>query len=250
MSGKLNGKVAVITGGSSGIGLASARLFLEEGAEVVITGRNEERLAEAQQHLNHKATAITSDAAVLADIDNLFAQVKEKHGGFDVLFVNAGVGTFQPISMVDEETFDRMININLKGLFFTIQKALPLMREGGSIILNTSVAGQKGFATTSVYSATKAAVRSLARTLSAELVEQGIRVNAIAPGPIDTPIFEKLGVPSEDAAAMKDGFRQQVPLQRMGRPEEIGHYAVFLASDESAYVVGTELAIDGGISTL
>ena len=249
MSGKMKGKVAVITGGGSGIGLATAKLFIQEGAEVVITDRNEERLGESSRTLGHQMTAIRSDTAVLGDIDDLFRQVKAKHEKIDVLFVNAGILIMQPIMDVDEESFDRLVNTNFKGLFFTIQKALPLMSKGGSIILNSSAAAHKGFPNTAVYAGTKAAVRSLARTISGELIDRGIRVNSISPGPIDTPIFETL-VPIKEVAAMKEGYAQMVPLKRIGLPEEVARYAVFLASDDSAYVIGTDLVIDGGLAKL
>lgn len=247
---RLEDKVAVITGGNSGIGLATAKLFRSEGATVVITGRRQSAIDAALAEIGDGATGIRSDASNLDDIAELYNEVKETFGGIDVLFLNAGVATFAPFASVDEATFDKMVNINFKGSFFNVQAALPLLNEGASVILTTSIAGQKGFSDTSVYAATKAAVRSLARTLSAELVDKKIRVNAIAPGPIDTPIFEKLGVPDAAVADVKEGFASMIPMKRMGRSDEIANAALFLASDESAFVMGVELVVDGGLAQL
>lgn len=250
MTHKLTGKVAVITGGNSGIGLATAKRFAEEGAHVIITGRNRETLDAAVQDIGPGAVGVRSDTSNLGDIDDLFRQVNALHGHIDILFANAGVGTFVPIEATDEATFDTMMNINVKGLYFTVQKALPLFRDGGTIVLNSSVASQMGFATTSVYSATKAAVRSLARTLSTELLERNIRVNAVAPGPIETPLFNRLGLPNDAVGPTKEGFTNHVPMKRMGQVNEIANVALFLASDDSSYVLGEELVVGGGMTNL
>lgn len=247
---KLKNKVAVITGGNSGIGLATAKLFHEEGAKVIITGRRQDALDNAVNEISGDVVGITTDASKINEIEKLYKKVDDIYGKIDVLFLNAGVGTFEPLEQVTEESFDRQVNTNLKGLFFNIQKALPLLKDGGSIILTTSAADQKGFATTSVYSATKAAVRSLARTLSAELLDRGIRVNAIAPGPIETPIFDKLGFPQEAVGQVKEQFTSTNPMKRMGTPEEVAKGALFLASSDSSYVAGIDLSVDGGAAKI
>ena len=248
--GKLDGKVAVITGGNSGIGLATAQLFHEEGATVVITGRDEAKLKTAVSTIGERAVGVKSDTAVLQDIEDLFASVADQFGKIDVLFLNAGVARFAPVPAVTEEFFDQIFDINVKGLYFAVQKALPLLNPHASIILTTSVANQKGSATMSVYAASKAAVRSFARTLSAELVEQGIRVNALSPGPIETPIFDRLGLPQEAVDGVKEGFTASVPMKRLGSSDEVARAALFLASRDSSYVLGSELMVDGGMSQL
>ena len=250
MANKLTGKVALITGGNSGIGLATAKLSQAEGANVVITGRRQDAVAAAVKEIGGKSTGIVSDTGNVNDIQALYQKVKEQYGKIDVLFLNAGVATFGSFTEVDEAAFDNMVNVNFKGLFFNVQMALPLLTEGSSVIFTTSVADQKGFATTSVYSATKAAVRSLARSLSAELVEHKIRFNAIAPGPIDTPIFDKLGIPTETIPEVKEGFASHVPMKRMGSPDDIAQAALFLASDDSSFVMGIDLTVDGGMAHL
>lgn len=250
MAGKLENKVAVITGGNSGIGLSTAKLFQAEGARVVITGRRQNVVDSAIKEIGGHSIGFKSDTSKLDDIAALYEKVKEQFGKIDILFLNAGIAKFGPFISVDEATFDEMVNINFKGLFFNVQKALPLLNEGASVILTTSIADQKGFPDTSVYSATKAAVRSLARTLSAELADKKIRVNAIAPGPIDTPIFEKLGAPEEAVEEIKGGFESMVPMKRMGSPDEIAGAALFLASDDSSFVLGVELVVDGGMAQL
>ncbi len=245
--GNLNNKIAVITGGSTGIGLATAQRFIEDGAQVVITGRNQEALELAVAELGDRATGIRGDVANLDDLDRLFAQVQKQFGRIDVLFANAGIAPFVPIEAVTEEHFDELFNINVRGLFFTVQKALPLLSEGASIILNASVVAQSGLRRTSVYSATKAAVRSLGRTLAAELSPRGIRVNVVSPGLIQTPLVDKLGLSKDELEAFGAQIVQQTPLGRPGRPEEIAATAAFLASDDASYFTGADLVADGGM---
>ena len=248
--GKLEGKVAVITGGNSGIGLATAKEFKEQGARVVITGRDQQTLDEAKREIGGDVLAIRSDTSSLTEIDKLFADVKEKFGRIDVLFVNAGVGKFAPVEDVTEELFDSIMDINFKGAYFTIQKALRHLNDNASIILNTSINAHIGMPNSSVYAASKAALITLARTLSAELVGRGIRVNAISPGPITTPIFNRLGLPPEVLEETVKSIREQVPMKRFGRPEEIAKTALFLASADSSFLLGTEIVADGGMSQL
>lgn len=248
--GKLDGKIALVTGGTTGIGLATAKLFQEEGAQVVITGRNPKTLEAAKAELGGKALVVASDAANVRDIDKLVAAVREKHGRIDVLFANAGVAKFAPVDQVSEEFFDDQFAINVKGLYFVVQKSLPLIPDGGSILLNASIVSQKGMPSTSVYSATKAAVRSFGRTLAAELAPRKIRVNTVSPGPISTPIYEKLGMPADAAAAFEAGMAQGVALKRFGTSEEIAKAALFFASSDSSYVTGVELFVDGGLAEL
>jgi NAD(P)-dependent dehydrogenase (short-subunit alcohol dehydrogenase family) len=243
MAGKLEGKVAIVTGGNSGIGLATAKEFRREGARVVITGRDERTLAAAAREIDGDVLALRSDASSLADIDELFAAVKERFGRVDVLFVNAGVAQFAPLEETEETLFDHIMDINFKGAYFTVKKALPLLSNGASVILNASVVAHVGFPNSSVYSASKAALLSLVRTLSADLAGRGIRVNAVSPGPVETPIFGRMGLPEE----AKQGFGEQVPLKRLGRPEEIAKAVLFLASPDSSFLVGTEIVADGGI---
>ena len=250
MAHKLAGKVAVITGGNSGIGLATAKVFQTEGATVVITGRRKEAVEAAVKEIGGNSIGFTSDTANLNAIRELYRDVNERVGKIDVLFLNAGVAKFGPVDSVDEATFDDMVNVNFKGLFFNVQYALPVLNDNASIILTTTMADRKGYPNTSVYSATKAAVRSLARTLSAELVGRGIRVNAVSPGPIETPIFGKLGVPEEGIPGLKEGFKDVVPMKRFGSADEIAKPALFLASDDSSFVLGVELMVDGGTAQL
>jgi NAD(P)-dependent dehydrogenase (short-subunit alcohol dehydrogenase family) len=240
-------KVAVITGGNSGIGLATAKELRRRGASVVISGRDEKTLAEAAASIGGDTLAVRADVSRLADLDKLFARTKERFGSIHVLFVNAGIGKFAPVDQTTEAVFDEMMDANFKGAYFTVQKALPLLKDGGAIVFNTSVASIKGFPTTSVYSASKAALRSLVRTLAAELVGRRIRVNAVAPGPIQTPIFGKTGLPPESAKDVIAGFVAQVPMKRIGQAEEVANAVAFLASDKASYVTGVELNIDGGM---
>jgi NAD(P)-dependent dehydrogenase (short-subunit alcohol dehydrogenase family) len=244
---KLKGKVAVVTGGNSGIGLATAKLFKEEGAKVVITARSAETYRQAQAEYGSQFDIVQADVSKLADIDKLIQHVKTQYGTIDSLFVNAGIAEPSPTEQVTEEHFDRQFNVNVKGLYFTVQKALPLMKPGSAVVLNASVVATKGFPGISVYSATKAAVRSLARTWAAELSAKGIRVNVLSPGPIDTPIHAKMGVAKENRAEYEENMAKSVPLGRFGKPEEMAKAALFLASDDSSYMTGADLVADGGI---
>jgi NAD(P)-dependent dehydrogenase (short-subunit alcohol dehydrogenase family) len=245
--GKLSGKVAVVTGGNSGIGLSTAQVFAAEGAQVVVTGRRKAELDAAVAAIGHGAVGVQGDVAKLADLDRLYAEVKTKFGRIDILFANAGVCELAPLGGVSEEHFDKVFDINVKGLLFTVQKALPLFADGGSIILNSSVANTTGIPAFGVYSATKAAVRSFARTWTAELKDRKIRVNVISPGPIETPIFGKAGLSGEQLKDFDAQISAQVPLGRFGKPEEIAKAALFLASDDASYVAGADLYVDGGL---
>ncbi len=247
---KLQNKIALITGGTTGIGLATAKLFQQEGAQVIVTGQSVANVAAAQKELGDAALAVTADASKLAETTKLMEQIRAKYGRIDVLFANAGIGKFAPVEQVTEEMFDAQFNTNVKGLYFTVQKALPLMPDGSAILLNASVASKKGFANGSVYAATKAAVRSFGRTLTADLVGRRIRVNTISPGPIDTPILSKTGMPAEAIQQMKDGMAQSVALKRFGTADEIARAALFLLSDDASYVLGVELFVDGGLAEL
>jgi NAD(P)-dependent dehydrogenase (short-subunit alcohol dehydrogenase family) len=242
MSKKLEGKIAVITGGSTGIGLATAKRFVAEGAYVFITGRRRTELDAAVNEIAAEVTGVQGDVANLADLDRLYWTVKEQKGRIDILFANAGVVEFVPLGSITEEHFDRLFNINVRGVLFTVQKALPLFNDGGSIILTSSGVSIKGFAAASVYSATKAAVRSFARCWTTDLKGRRIRVNVISPGPIETPMFAQ--VPQEEVARISS----TIPMGRIGKPDEIASAAVYLASDDSSYVTGIELFVDGGIA--
>jgi NAD(P)-dependent dehydrogenase (short-subunit alcohol dehydrogenase family) len=247
MSQRLAGKVAVVTGGSTGIGLATAERFAAEGARVFVTGRRPEELAAAVKRIGHGAVGVQGDVAKLADLDRLYATVKAQAGRVDVLFANAGVGEFAPIGQVTEAHFDRVFGINVKGLLFTVQKALPLMPDGAAVILNASIVSVKGMPAFGVYSATKAAVRSFARTWANELKDRRIRVNAVSPGPIETPAIDGLaGSPEKGQDFLKE-MAKGVPLGRVGQPDEIAKAVVFLASDDASYVNGVELFVDGGM---
>jgi NAD(P)-dependent dehydrogenase (short-subunit alcohol dehydrogenase family) len=248
MAGRLAGKVAVITGASSGMGLVTAKRFVEEGAQVVITGRREKELAEAAAEIGKNVTVVRGDVSKLEDLDRLYSVVREKHGKLDILFANAGVGELAPLGAVEEEHFDRLFDINVKGLFFSVQKALPLLNDGGSIILNASVAARKGMGAMSVYSATKAAVRSFARTWTSDLKDRKIRVNSISPGPIETPILSKMGLSQDQLAQFESMIVAQSPAARFGTSDEIASTLLFLASNESSYISGVDLCVDGGMS--
>lgn len=244
--GKLDGKIAVITGGSDGMGRSTARIFVEEGATVVITGRNQDSLDAAVKDIGGSIEAFRSDIQNLADLDALKAHVEKRHGRVDVLFANAGGAKLGPVEQVTESDFDFTFDTNAKGTFFTVQKLLPLMPEGASVILNTSIAGSKGLANFSVYSATKAAIRSFARTLTTDLKERRIRVNALAPGHTATEIMSKSGIPADMVEGINAEIQKQVPAGRIGTGDDIGKAALFLASDDSSYVTGIELTVDGG----
>jgi NAD(P)-dependent dehydrogenase (short-subunit alcohol dehydrogenase family) len=247
MPGRLEGKIALITGGSSGIGLATAQQFVKEGAFVYITGRRQAELDKAVKAIGTSVKAVRADASNLADLDRLFGQIKQEKGRLDIVFANAGQAKFLLLQDVTEEHYNQTFDTNVKGVLFTVQKALPLIPDGGSIILNASVVSQKGVASASVYSATKAAVRSFARTLTADLKDRRIRVNAISPGPIETPIFDGFGESEQQRQDLKNGFASLVPLGRMGQPEEIAKAAAFLASSDASFVAGAELFVDGGM---
>jgi len=250
MPQRLQGKVAVVTGGNSGIGLATAQRFVEEGAHVFITGRRQAELDMAARKIGTSATAVQGDVSKLADLDRLYAVVKKEKGRIDILFANAGAGELAPLGAISEAHFDRAFGVNVKGLLFTVQKALPLFRDGGSIILNASIAGSKGIEAFSVYSATKAAIRSFARSWTVDLKERRIRVNAISPGPIDTPGYDNLGLTGRQIEDFKKKVVNSVPLGRMGSPDEIAKAVLFLASDDSSFVSGIELFVDGGMAQI
>ena len=245
---RLDGKIALITGGTGGIGLATAKQFVNEGAHVFITGRREPELAAAVKEIGRNVSGVQGDVSNLADLDRLFEQIRKEKGKLDVVFANAGVAKYAPFGKITEELYDSIFNINVKGLLFTVQKALPLLPDGASIILNASIVGSKGLSTNSVYSATKAAVRSFARTWTTDLKDRRIRVNAISPGSIDTPGLSNLLASSETGQQRLKMISNAVPLGRLGKPIEIAKAVVFLASDDSSYVTGTELFVDGGFA--
>jgi NAD(P)-dependent dehydrogenase (short-subunit alcohol dehydrogenase family) len=244
---RFEGKVAVVTGGNSGIGLATARRLKQEGARVAIAGRSQKTLDEAAKSLGDGVLAIKVDVSRLADLDRLFAEVGNKWGKIDVLFVNAGVAKFAPLIETTESLYDENFDINAKGAFFTIQRALQHLNDGAAIVLTTSVAGRRGDPGSAVYGATKAALRSFARTAAAELIPRRIRVNAVAPGPIVTPIFERTGLPKERMDAFVKGVMDEVPMKRFGQPEEVAAAVAFLASSDASYITGEELHVDGGL---
>ena len=244
---RLSGKNALITGGSSGIGLATAKLFVDEGAFVFITGRREPELDAAVKQIGENVTGVQGDVANLDDLDRLFAQIKREKGTLDIVFANAGIAPMTPLGNITEKDYDSLFNANVKGLLFTVQKALPLMPDGGSIILNASIVASKGFGGWSVYSATKAAVRSFARTWTTDLKDRRIRVNALSPGYIDTAPWRSVTVAEMRANIMSSGT---VPLGRFGTADEVAKAAAFLAADDSSYVTGTELFVDGGVAQI
>ena len=246
--GKLEGKIALITGGNSGIGLATAKRFVNEGAYVFITGRRNAELTAAVKEVGKNVTSVQGDASNLGDLDRLFAQVKREKSKLDIVFANAGIATFAPLGTITEEHYNSIFNINVKGLLFTVQKALPLMPDGASIILNASVAASKALGANSVYSATKAAVRSFARVWTTDLRDRRIRVNAVSPGSVDTPGLSDLLASSETGQQRLKMIRSAVPAGRLGTPDEIPKAVVFLASDDSSYITGTELFVDGGFA--
>ncbi|HEY0306704.1 MAG TPA: SDR family oxidoreductase [Acidobacteriaceae bacterium] len=247
MPSKFEGKIALVTGGNSGIGLATAKRFVQEGAYVFITGRRQASLDAAVKEIGSNVTAVQGDVANLADLDRLFATIKEQKGHLDILFANAGGGEFAAMGSITEEHFDKTFNTNVKGLLFTVQKALPLMPKGSAVILNASIVSSKGTPAFGVYSATKAAVRSFARTWTNDLKDLGIRVNAVSPGPINTPGVDGLASDPVQREQIKAGLAAGVPLGRMGEADEIAKAVSFLASDESSFIAGIELFVDGGM---
>ena len=250
MGNKLEGKIAVITGGNSGIGLATAKRFVSEGANVFIFGRRQNEIDAGISEIGKNVIGIQGDVSNLADLDRLFDIVKDQKGHLDILFANAGIAQFAPLGEISEEHFDKIFRINVKGLLFTVQKALPILEDGGSIILNASIGSSKGVGGSSVYSATKAAVRSFARTWTVDLRDRKIRVNAISPGPIDTPIFSSITQNEEQSELFKKNIVNAVPMKRMGSPDEVAKVVSFLASDESSYITGIELFVDGGLAQI
>jgi NAD(P)-dependent dehydrogenase (short-subunit alcohol dehydrogenase family) len=247
---KLKNKTAVITGGSSGIGFSTAKEFIANGAKVVIFGRNKQALDKAVSELGTNSFAIRGDVGKLTDLDNLFANTKSKFGGVDILFVNAAQAKLSPIADTSEAFFDEMLNVNFKGAYFTLQKAIPYLNDNASVIITTSWLNSIGFAGSSLLSASKAALRSVVRVASAELVNKGIRVNAVSPGAIGTPLWEKIGLPEEVLKSAGEAITNQIAVKRWGRPEEIAKAVVFLASDDSLYIIGNELAVDGGLNQI
>jgi NAD(P)-dependent dehydrogenase (short-subunit alcohol dehydrogenase family) len=249
--GRLEGKIAVITGGNSGIGLATAQIFVTEGAHVYVTGRRQSELDAAVKQIGKKnVTGVQGDVSNLADLDRLYDTVKQQKGRIDVLFANAGIIELAPMGSITESHFDKIFNVNVKGLLFTVQKALTLFQDGGSIVLTGSIGGSKGYEGSSVYSATKAAIRSFARTWTVELKHRKIRVNAISPGPIDTPMTSSMVKSEELGEQLKTNLVNAVPLGRMGNPDEVAKAILFLVSDDSSYVTGIELFVDGGMAQI
>ena len=246
--GKLEGKIALVTGGSTGIGLATAKEFVSEGAYVFMTGRRESELNAAVKEIGSNVTAVQGDVSKLDDLDRLFAQIKQEKGKLDIVFANAGIAKYAPLGQTSEELFDSIFDINVKGTFFTVQKALPLLSDGAAIIVTSSVVGSKGLSSNSVYSATKAALRSFARTWTTDLKPRRIRVNAVSPGTIDTPGLNDLLASAEAGQERVKMISNAVPLGRFGTPGEIAKAVVFLASDDSSYVTGAELFVDGGFA--
>lgn len=246
--GKLDGKTALVTGGNSGIGLATARQFVSEGAYVFITGRRNPELAAAAKGIGRNVSGVRGDVSNLADLDRLFAQIKHEKGKLDIVFANAGIAKFSPLGAITEDFYEQLFNINVKGMLFTVQKALPLLPDGASIILTSSVVGSKGLGANSVYAATKAVARSFARTWTTDLKHRRIRVNAISPGSIDTPGLNDLWASSQAGEERRKMIAAATPLGRLGTPDEIAKAAVFLASDDASYIAGIELFVDGGFA--
>jgi NAD(P)-dependent dehydrogenase (short-subunit alcohol dehydrogenase family) len=247
---KLGGKTALITGGNSGIGLATARLFRDEGARIAISGRNPEGLDNARILLGDDALVLASDVSRVDQIELIMSQVGEHFGKLDILMVNAAIAQPEPFESVSENTFDATATINFKGAFFTIQKALPLLSDSASIIVTTSISNQMGSPNFSVYAACKAALRNLVQTLGLELINRGVRINAISPGPIDTPMWARFGFPPEITQSIRDDVIAKSPMRRYGKTDEVAKVALFLASDDSSYIIGQEIAVDGGMSLL
>ncbi len=244
---RFEGKVAVVTGGNSGMGLATAKAFAREGASVAITGRDEKSLKAAEKEIGGGALAIRADVSKLSEIDTAMSRIRDRFKKIDALFVNAGVGKFVPFDQVSESFYDEIMSINLKGLFFTVQKALPLLSKGAAVVLNASINGHHGMPGTTVYGASKAAVLNLAKTMSLDLVSRGIRVNSISPGPVETALVTHAGLSGDELKQMKEWITNQVPLKRFAEPEEISEAVLYLCSPDSSYVVGTDLVLDGGM---
>jgi NAD(P)-dependent dehydrogenase (short-subunit alcohol dehydrogenase family) len=250
MTQRFTDKVAVVTGGNSGIGLAAAKAFAREGAKVAITGRSDATLKAAQRELGEEALVLKADMSRVPAIEGAMDQIRRRFDRIDALFVNAGIGRFVPFEQVTEEFFDEILSTNLKGAFFTVQKAAPLFSRGASVVLNASINAHMGLPNSSVYGASKAAVVNLGKTLSADLLPKGVRVNVVSPGPVTTPIFDRMGLPEKQGREMKEWITSMVPLKRFGQPEEIAAAVLYLASSESQFVVGTELIVDGGVTQL
>lgn len=250
MSARFSGKVVVVIGGNSGIGLASAKAFAGEGAQVVLTGRNPGTLRSAREEIGRAAISIQSDIADLQQIESLMREIQTRFGRIDVLFVNAGIGAFLPIEKVTERDWEEIIGVNLKGVFFTVQKALPMMQRGGAIVITSSIGWRMGIPTNSVYAASKAGVRALGRNFAAELVGRGIRVNVISPGCVETPIINRTpGLPPEAIPALREEMIKNTPMHRLGEPEEVARAALFLASSEASFITGIDMLVDGGAAS-
>jgi len=248
---RLEGKVAVVTGGNSGIGLAAAKRLQEEGARVAIAGRSKKTLDEAMIAIGKDVIAVQADVSIAKDLDRLYATVSQRLGKIDILFANAGIYKFAPFTATTEELYDELFDINARGVYFTIQKALPLLNDGASIIINTSVAGEIGVANGTVYAATKSALRSFTRSIAAELVDRGIRVNAVSPGPIETPAgFARTGLPKEQIDQFIQDVVARVPMKRIGQPSEIASAVAFLASSDASFMTGAEITVDGGMAQI
>jgi NAD(P)-dependent dehydrogenase (short-subunit alcohol dehydrogenase family) len=243
-------KVVLITGGTSGIGFSAAKLFIDSGATVIVTGRNKDTLEAARKEFGDRAEVVESDSGDPEAIAALFAHVKKKYGGLDALYLNAGIATATPIAQVDVKHFDRIFDVNVKGPLLAIQHAAPIFSDGGAIVITTSVVNEKGMPGFGVYGASKAAVRHIVRTAAAELQPLGVRVNAVSPGPVETPIFGKMGIPQDQLEEMAKGMTAMVPMGRVGQPEEIAKAAVFLCSDDASFITGEELKVDGGTASL